>query len=279
MAYIVDQIRRVSGERTYMTPIDVSIVKFNSPNKFVFDNEMGANAFKDVGFSGDFKRNHTYYLRLKIERIPEGWYSKEQGDIGQYASADDMTFTLLLKTADQEDEEQYPPQILDTFIIKSLTQDQTDIGANTVYYSYVTVFTPNQDYNLLGLRMNRGAFDALVRGRTWLMDDSEPSQKQTSSGETLTRLDPCIMYNGEGGDIAELHNIVDLSESSDWLKLGFQSRPGTLIVVNNEPIRVGRSGIYELDTGEKITSFMITAPQGAINKNIDAFLLDYAYNE
>lgn len=62
-----------------------------------------------------------------------------------------------------------------------------------------------------------------------------------------------------------------------WTRFGYQSRPGNLIVVNKSPMRVGRSGIYELNAGIDIDSFMIAAPQGSDSNNIDAFLLDYAY--
>ena len=76
-------------------------------------------------------------------------------------------------------------------------------------------------------------------------------------------------------DVCELVNLV--TESSGWLKFGYQSRPGNLIVVNGEPIRVGRSGIYEINNGTTIEKFMIASPGGSNNSKIDAFLLDYAY--
>jgi len=68
-----------------------------------------------------------------------------------------------------------------------------------------------------------------------------------------------------------------VTEPSGWLKIGYQCRPGSLIVVNKEPIRVGRSGIYEINNGTIIDSFMIASPGGSDNSKIDAFLLDYAY--
>ena len=55
--------------------------------------------------------------------------------------------------------------------------------------------------------------------------------------------------------------------------MGVQARPGTLIVVNKEPIRIGRSGIYELNNGTKITSFMLTPS----DNTEDSFLVDYIY--
>jgi len=78
-------------------------------------------------------------------------------------------------------------------------------------------------------------------------------------------------------DVCELVNLV--TESSGWLKFGYQCRPGSLIVINGEPIRVGRSGIYEINNGTIINNFMIASPGGSDNSKIDAFLLDYAYKD
>ena len=86
-----------------------------------------------------------------------------------------------------------------------------------------------------------------------------------------------IIYSGQNGDVCTLNNLVE--QSSGWIKFGYQCRPGSLIVVNREPIRVGRSGIYEINNGTTINSFMIANPNGSNNSNIDAFLLDYAYQE
>ena len=88
-----------------------------------------------------------------------------------------------------------------------------------------------------------------------------------------------IHFNGvtEDSDICSLVNLVNKNDG--WLKIGYQSRPGSLIVVNQQPIIVGRSGIYELNNGTKINSFMIACPNGSTASNMDAFLLDYAYEQ
>jgi len=62
-------------------------------------------------------------------------------------------------------------------------------------------------------------------------------------------------------------------------KIGIQSRPGVLIMVNQQPVRIGRSGTYEVNNGVKITSFGIIAPNGYDPNNIDHFILDYTYSE
>lgn len=273
MAYKVAQLRKVVTQEDghYMETVPVDKGKFFTQSKF-----NQSEKFQDFCLKGDFKAGQVYYLRVAIKRIPDGTYSnKDKQNRNLFANADDMTITLLLKeTNDTLDENEDPPQIIDTFVIDSLTTTERDIGTNTQYYSYTTVFIPAKDMRVLGFRLTRTAYDALAvengerTYRRWLTDPFQQPQP--------------IIYSGKKGDLCRLKNIIPQNTdngSSHWLKLGFQSRPGTLIVVNKCPIRVGRSGIYEINNGMIIDSFMITAPQGSKDENIDAFLLDYAYDE
>ena len=111
-----------------------------------------------------------------------------------------------------------------------------------------------------------------TKGRRIIWDQSERIiENEENSSEWVK--------TGITGELSILQDLVPTSKnSSRWLKLGYQSRPGNLIVVNREPIRVGRSGIFELNNGTEITNFMVTAPLGYETDKIDPFLLDYAYN-
>lgn len=293
MAYKVAQLRKVvkQGGKTYMVPVNTTPSEaFYSSNKF------GGDDFQDFCLTGDFEAGQVYYLRFMIHRIPEGWYSRQfKGEQNLFANADDMTITLLLKRTEDQDENDNPPQIIDTFTIESLAVSERDIGANTKYYSYTTVFIPARSMGVLGFRLTRTAYDALAideKGnriyRRWLLETSEESKRKEvykisgEEKEILYALNDRIIYSGENGDICRLKNIISqnsIDGSNHWLKMGFQSRPGTLIVVNKCPIRVGRSGIYEINNGMIINSFMVTAPQGSDDNKIDAFLLDYAYDK
>lgn len=150
-----------------------------------------------------------------------------------------------------------------------------------------------------------------LSGRTWLIDSDStaPTQGENSYVDVQVNEAPTgaekqmvtlripkhrifVDYdNGDSfetilskGQVCQLVNLVNPNglsgvQKPKWLKLGYQSRPGNLIVINQEPIRVGRSGIFELNNGMEIESFMIASPGGAANNgaSIDAFLLDYAY--
>ena len=126
--------------------------------------------------------------------------------------------------------------------------------------------------------------ETIVRNRFEQSDSTDkielyvPKHRIFFDYDEVTDLDLNTVLNK--GQICKLINIVDndksrsVSRSKTWLKLSYQSRPGSLIVINQQPIRVGRSGIFKLNNGMKIKSFMIASPGGALagNANIDAFL-------
>ena len=86
----------------------------------------------------------------------------------------------------------------------------------------------------------------------------------------------------------EIHNVIDYlivpsSSSTDststtisaLLQIGVQGDPGLLMCINGEEIRIGRSGLYEILNGYKITfiGFIInTEPE-----DDRYFILDYQY--
>lgn len=72
-------------------------------------------------------------------------------------------------------------------------------------------------------------------------------------------------------------NIID--GLKNVTQIGIQSRPGSLFVVNSEPIYLGRSGVYEVNNGTKITSVGVVALGGDKTENIQDFILDYAVTQ
>lgn len=276
MAYLVSQLRK-NGNQTYMTPISVSPGRMISPNTF-----GGSETFIDFALEGSFVSGQVYYLRFQIHKIPKYFYSgsKTPQEVSMYeADADTVSLQILLKNNDQ-DETDNPPEIIGTCTVPTALQTESD-----KYSSYSFVFSPSKNFNKLGFRINRVSFDAIntTDYRKWLTDEitDVSDLRYTTSGTRITvaTVGDRIKYTGDDGDICSLVNLVQSTPAnlSGFLKFGYQSRPGSLIVVNGEPIRVGRSGIYEINNGTIIKSFMIASPNGSDNENIDAFLLDYAY--
>ena len=64
------------------------------------------------------------------------------------------------------------------------------------------------------------------------------------------------------------HYIVNnlLNNNITAEKIGVQSRPGQLIVVNKYPIRIGRSGIYEVNDGYLKVKYFSIIPSAGVQK-------------
>ena len=259
--------------------IEQTIVLTQNP----FEERETVHPFEDLALkivnNGKFLKGKTYYLNFKIQKIPEYFYSGKL-NFQTYKDADQLDFTLTLTNDDSTITES-----LDSFSLKTRTTRPGDLEPEYTFFE--TVFTPTQDFTNIVFKVARRTYDAftpdmedetLPGGRKWLTGDvtSQDGQDRiTATGDIIkVRADATkVIYSGTDCDFCLLNNIIP--NGITWKKFGFQSRPGTLIVVNGEPIRVGRSGIYEINNGTKIKSFMIAAP----GRNIDAFLLDYLYEE
>ena len=295
MAYLVSQLRK-NGSQTYMKNVQVSPSTITSPNTF-----GGDTTFTDFALEGNFTSNQIYYLRFQIHKIPQYFYSgsKTAPQVSMYQDADDLTLQILLKNDDQ-DETNNPPEIIGTCLVPRGSLKEIEEGTSKYYIcdeysSYSFVFSPSKNFNKLGFRINRVSYDAIntLNPRNWLFQQEKiknSDNKIINSDGTITisgtretgngtyfikTTGDRIKYFDQGGDVCTLVNLVN--QTSGWTKIGYQCRPGSLVVVNGEPIRLGRSGIYEINNGTIINSFMIASPRGSNNKYIDAFLLDYAY--
>ena len=291
MAYLVAQMRKKAGT-IYMQPITVTHSTITSPNPFGDTSEN--SYYTDFALAGTFSPQYVYYLRFQIHKIPQYFYSgsKTKAEVSMYeADADNLNLQVLLKNNDENDEERIPPEIIGTCSVPRALSTESQ-----GYSSFSFVFTPSKTYDRIGFRINRVSFDAINKNapRDWLIDEttdvtvSRWRSADDSTGISITTTGPRIIVqssytktDGEttiDGDICTLTNLISSDFSTGWSKIGYQSRPGSLIVVNGQPIRVGRSGIYEINNGTMIKSFMIASPGGSQDTSkIDAFLLDYAY--
>jgi len=81
------------------------------------------------------------------------------------------------------------------------------------------------------------------------------------------------------GDFTKLVNVVNVLRSTypnlGYLsKIGVQGPPSLLMCINREPIRIGNSGIYEINNGIiHITSISFVVPQ----YTSDYFIMDFEY--
>lgn len=140
--------------------------------------------------------------------------------------------------------------------IQNLRTIIVDAGRETEYNTYEIVIPPNNNYNQIKFELQR---------------ELEDYNKKNSDG-TYGRICKVEVIR-----LDEIYNVIDylttIINKSALLQIGVQSAPGLLMCINGEEIRVGRSGLYEILNGYKVTFIgFIVEPND--NKH---FMLDYQY--
>ena len=75
--------------------------------------------------------------------------------------------------------------------------------------------------------------------------------------------------------LQEINNLItalNVSSTGKLKQIGVQSAPGFLMSIDGEPVRVGRTGMYEINYGVSISYLGFV-----INDDKTQFLLDYQY--
>lgn len=291
MAIKVGQVRKLAGTN-YITDLPHTFSTFNVVG-------VGNTIFSEFAIIGNFNINTTYYVRLLINRIDINEHMGDTTaagdndphnlniDIRLYAENDesshyqtigepvliqpyfnDSTVTILESEtsfinwcdaciADGNPAIPAPAQEYYT-VLKNLYQNRVDSNTGrqsniTVpYQSVELVFTPYENATCLVFQLRRVTYDYTVQPRVLTIVEQDISSSTQR-------------------DVAVVNNILPKSLVN---KIGIQTRPGSLVVINQEQMRVGKSGVLEINNGIPITSVSMVAP----NNNIDDFILDYTYN-
>lgn len=165
------------------------------------------------------------------------------------------------------------------------------VGDNNLWADVAFSFTPvNNNFNCIMFQLKRTA------------DDYYKAREATIIYEELSEIKNNI------------NTISGIKNDIGFIKIGVQSRPGMLMCINGEEIKVGRTGTYELKNGMVVTDFfsvLNTAVErdeeefnkmmedlytkedtesigktnsvcifgNPKNRNLDAFSMDYIYKE
>ena len=167
----------------------------------------------------------------------------------------------LINYDDNKSDEQY---------IKTIDIQPMQDGLNE-WYDIEFIFTPAANFDTILFELDRIKIDFTGESRV-----------------------PVILYQ----ELSLINNLITSQIGEvELLKIGAQARPGLLMCINGEEIRIGRTGIYEIKNGIiNITFFSVCAAadeKEEIDLNqidtskcifdtqkvrtIDAFTLDYMY--
>lgn len=138
--------------------------------------------------------------------------------------------------------------------LETITIEQ---GKKNDFATFEIIIPPNQSYNQIQFVLNR------------VLIDYNNENEDGTYGRKV---------NMEILKLKEIYNIIDFLnpaiENTGRLKqIGVQSAPGLLMSIEGEAVRVGRSGIYEINNGVSV-SFIGFIVEPDDNKY---FILDYQY--
>lgn len=253
----VGQIRK-NNNTSYLTPIgsyDYGFVRVQGyDSNYLFDDFA---LYLEEGF----KAGTTYYIRFTVKRPEEKKWSEEG-----YLDSTAVDFSLKLYEDNGGAEGRHEGEKIQT--VESLLKLEPRIPeVYDTYKVFETVFSPDSTYKYLSFQVARTGYDYRITAR----EPFVPPDPQALGRE------PTIFEDEDGYDICKVNNILPSNILVD--KIGIQSRPGGLFVINNEPFRLGRSGIFEVNNELRIGFVGLAAPNGDESRNIPHFILDYGYDK
>lgn len=235
MAYQIGQLRdsNFSSSASFFTP-----VSFTTTDTISVQTSFSDISFQDKGIiPSSFSANRNYYMNFTVHRYEEGTYV-DPYDI----NVNTLNFTVALLSDGATPGTHEIVQTIDSFSVLPYSKGENDDSRKSV--NFEIMFTPiMSDYSCIGFILTRNRYD--YRG----------------NGEERELL---LNINKYG----YINNILPRASVS---KIGVQSKPGFLMCINGEPIRVGRSGIYEVNNGVAVNFFGIASFD-------EKFILDYAWN-
>ena len=168
-----------------------------------------------------------------------------QFEVKERMDSEQKFYLKLRNNTETEDNE----QLIEEFTVPA--------GNGTRYFELT--FTPNATYNQILWELQRTALDyQLDNGR--LMNITI---------KNYTRL------------INIISTLKQIYSNMTYLtKIGIQGPPSLLMCINGEQIRIGKSGIYEINNDViKITSISFVPKQATLTSNeVDYFIMDFEYN-
>ena len=154
-------------------------------------------------------------------------------------------FSLLLKKSTNDN----ISQTIDTFSVRSGSS-----GTETFEF----IITPNIDYDQIVFYLTRTSVD-------YQLDNGDNTYGRKSTVEIL--------------NFSQVKDLLTTSiNHTPLIKIGVQGPTGMLMIINGEPIRIGPSGVYEINNGYKIKTFGVIIKDNVLSTDgKEYFILDYQY--
>lgn len=159
--------------------------------------------------------------------------------------SEQLIYLKIRNTNEQEDNQQ------------SIEEFRVGIGEGIVYFE--TIISPNATYNQILWQLQRTALDYRMEN-----PDGSSGRKVIVTTESYDQLIDVLDYLKS--------NYTDMEYLT---KIGVQGPPSLLMCINGEPIRIGRTGIYEINNDNITITSISFIPK--VSANSDYFIMDFQY--
>lgn len=244
MAYNIGQFRRTSNLDDYYENIianDIQIEQFSkermSENNLQIFFENPYYDFSNINKT--LNKQNYYYLKFSVKKLNSN-----------------QNFYLKLKnfSNNELEEEEENQQIIANFDVpKKFLQTDNE------WATFEIIIVPNKSYKQLYWDLTR----------TLLEDYKTDFNIQTNEENVIGRKMNVII-----NQFAIIKNIVE--DINKIVKIGIQGPPSFLMCINGEQIRIGKTGIFEINEDDFIISFIGFIPK-IKNNVLEYFIMDYEY--
>ena len=168
--------------------------------------------------------------------------------VKQRSDSEQAFYLKLRNISEAEDNE----QLIDEFKVTR--------GTGTVYFE--VILSPNATYNQVLWELQRTALD----------------YRMLNADDTYGRVMDIVDYT-----YTRLIDVLTILKSTytgmEYLtKIGIQGPPSLLMCINREQIRLGKTGIYEINNGINITSISFVPKTSTLSSDgLDYFIMDFEY--
>ena len=172
-----------------------------------------------IDITNSILKGEKYFLSVEIKRIGAGTESTGNSETGNTEKTIDIR---LLKTDSTiiDAENQY----IDTIILPKVEKGDKGQKITTSIFNFI--ITPNDTYQRIAFILNRNLYN--------INDIKLSANINVKKFVKLKNL---------------IGNGINVSGSNiNITQIGIHARPGTLMCINGEPIRVGKRGVFELNS-------------------------------
>lgn len=217
MSFYIQQYRNASNHWSeFAKDKDYTIGTIKTPVAYFAENKYTDTT---IDITNSFLKGEKYFLSVEIERIGAGTESTGNPETGN--TEKEITIKLLKTNSKIIDTEN---QYIDTIILPKVEKGDKGQKITTSIFNFI--ITPNDTYKRIAFILNRDLYNI--------------NDIKLSANINVKKFVKLKNLIGDG---------INVSGSNiNITQIGIHARPGTLMCINGEPIKIGKRGVFELNS-------------------------------